>query len=136
MSPGDDDAKSGGGDQAKKGGSGCLILFGAVVALFILGTLLSGGEDSSSTQSDSRSEAQKASGLACRHFRNIANDADVLTDAEIREKMKEVHDDANIASPAVRTAAREVLAAITSGTNAEFATAVERLDRACEAAGW
>jgi hypothetical protein len=74
----------------------------------------------------------------CEHFRNVASDAPqgILTDQELREKLREVDDNAVIATDAVRQGARDMLAAITSGTAREFSRAIRRTDRAWTAAGW
>lgn len=75
--------------------------------------------------------------LACDHFRNIAGDASagILTDSELREKLQEVYEGSVIAPDDVRSAARELLAALTTGTSDEFATAVTEMGAACERAG-
>jgi pyruvate/2-oxoglutarate dehydrogenase complex dihydrolipoamide acyltransferase (E2) component len=144
-------------EAAKKSGVGCLVLL-AIVGIVVLFGALAGDDEPEPRQAQPAGRDQKEdpppptsapapsppttqgpdrdSGLACRHFRNIVGDADVLSDAEIREKLKEVHDDANIATPAVQTAAREALAAVTSGTTEEFGAAIRSLSEACAAAGW
>lgn len=80
--------------------------------------------------------ANDQSRLACGHFRNVAGDADVLTDAELRDKLKEVHDDAVIATDRVRLASRRMLSAVTAGNVDEFRAAVDEMDAACAAAGY
>lgn len=87
--------------------------------------------------STSESDPADDSSLACDHFRNIAADvsAGVLTDAELRDKLKEVYDNASIATPEVREAAREMLAALTAGDVDAFSVAISDMDAACTAAG-
>lgn len=91
----------------------------------------------SSEPRDPDEDAREQSSLACDHFRNIAGDVTegVLTDEELREKLKEVDDNAVIATPEVRGAARAVLRAITQGAGEGLSQAVEDMDEACSAAG-
>ena len=74
-------------------------------------------------------------GLACDHFRNASGDAaaGLLTDSELRDKMKEVYDDSFGAGDAIHSAAQELLAEITSGNLSD--TAIYALGDACEAKG-
>lgn len=83
------------------------------------------------------SDADDDSSLACDHFRNVSADAadGLLTDAELRDKLKEVHSNASIATASVRNAARDMLAAATSGSTGSFGRAISRMDSACSAAG-
>jgi hypothetical protein len=69
--------------------------------------------------------------LACGHWANIRRDINdgVLTDAEAREKIGQVEDSAT--DDRVRAAARQLRAAITSGTHADIAAGLAALDRAC-----
>lgn len=72
----------------------------------------------------------------CTHFRNVEADmqSGVLTDAEARQKLKEVHDDS--AGSIVEPPARAALAAATSGTPADFVTTVNELSAACGRLGY
>ncbi len=83
------------------------------------------------TTADPREE----SSLACDHFRNIMGDVrdGLLTDAELRDKLKEVHDDAVIGTDAVQLASTHLLAAATSGSGVLDAAA--EMSTACKAAG-
>jgi hypothetical protein len=88
--------------------------------------------------SSSSNDGDASSRLACSHFFNVASDASagVLTDAELREKLKEVNNDAKVSDVAgVRNAARAMLAAATSGDGDAFTTAVTAMGNACRAAG-
>ena len=100
---------------------GCLVL-----ALCLLGAC----------SSDSEPTGDQSS-LACNHFRNVLGDVQdgVLTDTELREKLKEVESNASIASPGVQTAARQLLAAATSGSSEEISAAGGKLLAACSVAG-
>lgn len=77
--------------------------------------------------------------LACVHFTNVIRDASdgVLTDAELRDKLKEVADDASVsAEPGVADAARRLLAAATPPLNVDgYAVAMGDLLDACDSAG-
>lgn len=116
------------------------------LVVMVLAVLLAGCADSSSgtdSRGSEESESEQSesddyeSSLACDHFRNVARDiADgVLTDAEAREKLKEVHENAIIATPAVRSAARGMLAAMTAGDYEALAEEVANMDQACTDAG-
>jgi hypothetical protein len=79
----------------------------------------------------------EASFLACSHARNIAGDiqSGILTDAELRSKLKEVHDDSAGASYDVQTAATAMLAAATSGSTGDMGIAMADMNSACSATG-
>jgi hypothetical protein len=80
--------------------------------VLILLTLVGCG--SSEGGSDAGAEA------ACQHFRNVVGDADILNNAEFREKLKEVHDSASATEDAeLRESARGMLASVTEGSPAE-----------------
>lgn len=99
----------------------------ALVALLVAGC---GGSESS----EERPQRSQSS-LACDHFRNVLRDAGdgVLTEPELRTKLKEVEGNANIASPAVQNAARQLLAAATSGTSQQVQDAAAQMLTACKA---
>lgn len=90
-----------------------------------------------SSGSGSGSEDSGGSSLACDHFRNVAGDLSdgLLTDAELRDKLKEIHDDASIATPEVQEAARAMLSAMTSGSIRDLRRAITDMDAACTASG-
>lgn len=79
--------------------------------------------------------SRRGSRLACNHFRNIANDVGlgILTDEELRDKLKEVNSDDNIATPEVQSAATDMLA--TAGDDSGLAAAVGAMDDACGESG-
>lgn len=109
---------------------------GKIAAAVLALALASCGGGSADAGSDADDGTHDDSGLACRHFRNIAGDAaeGILTDAELREKLKEVDDNASIATPEVAAAARDMLAAATSGSG--LGDAVTAMGEACADAGW
>lgn len=72
---------------------------------------------------------------ACGHFHNVAVDYTdgVLTREELRGKLRQVNDTAQASEvAAVREAAREMFAAVTSGTQGEFDAAVRSMSSACD----
>jgi uncharacterized membrane protein len=104
-----------------------------VMLALIVAFLLVGCGDSSGSGGDSSND----SSLACDHFRNTARDIvdGLLTDAEMREKLKEIHDNAAIGTPEVQNAARGMLAAATAGDVGKLGREVGRMSRACAKAG-
>lgn len=101
---------------------------GVVVALVVTVASCS----PSQSASDSAGSRQ-----ACSHFRNVAGDytAGVLTLTELRDKLIEVRQRADIATPRVQAAATAVLAAITSGDLDALRSAVIEMTAACVATG-
>jgi hypothetical protein len=75
--------------------------------------------------------------LACDHFRNIVGDVSkgVLTVGELREKLKEVDDNASIAPVDVQLAATELLSTVTRDDADGFLIAMSSMDTACTVAG-
>lgn len=105
-------------------------MVGLIAALFVGCVALSDGNG----RSESDDSAVKVS---CRHFRNIAGDASMLTDAELREKLKEVQQSASVAeSDELRAAAQEMVVEITRGTTSEFEDAVSRFGSECSRLGY
>jgi hypothetical protein len=75
---------------------------------------------------------------ACAHYRNVTRDAvdGILTDAEVREKLKEVDSSAQVSDvAAVRRAARELLRTATSGDFDAFSLALISMDDGCASIG-
>jgi len=114
--------------------NGCAVSLGVVVVIGLLlwgCSALVGGDDSGS------GSASASANVACRHYRNVMSDlnAGLLTDAELRSKVQEVYDDANVADEqSIRTAARELLASATAGDPDRFNAARGRMGSACVAA--
>jgi hypothetical protein len=111
-----------------------LKLFIAAAALL---TLVGCGDLSDSGGGDGGGGSDDDSSLACDHFRNVASDAaeGLYTEAELREKLKEVEGNAIIATPAVQRAATDMLSAITQGQSQRFERAIGDMSAACSAAG-
>lgn len=106
---------------------GCFALLGVFGLIAMCSALTS--------DDDEPTPSRNQSALACDHFRNILDDVGVLSAAELREKLKEVHGNASIAAPAVSSAARDLLAAATTGTSSEIQQAALDMSAACRATG-
>lgn len=100
-------------------------------------TIILMGACGDGSSSGGGNEERSQSSLACDHFRNMAADVSdgVLTDSEIREKLKEVDENASIATPEVQEAARGMLSAITAGDYKALGRETRRMDAACQDAG-
>jgi hypothetical protein len=105
------------------------IAIALTVGLFVVWAVLTADDN------EPTAPAATNSSVACTHFRNVLGDADVLSDAELREKLKEVEGNASIASPAVQAAARQLLAAVTSGTSGDVQAAATQMVTACAVSG-
>lgn len=87
----------------------------------------------------SGSEGDASAELACTHFRNVAADAGagILTGSELRTKLQEVYNDAQVSlEPGVADGAREMLAAVTEGDTQRFETAATDFSSSCSSAGF
>ena len=73
----------------------------------------------------------------CGEFRAVADDADVLTPVELRERVQEIHEgnDIVLASIPIQNAVREMLATITAYDFAGFEAAVDEMDHQCDLVG-
>lgn len=84
----------------------------------VLVLVLAGCGSSDGSGTDAGAEA------ACRQFGNVAHDADagILTDTELRQKLKEVYDNASVSNDGeLRHAAERMLADVTPGSAAPAA---------------
>lgn len=103
-------------DSAK----GCLwggLAIGAVVLAVVLADFIAGSDASSRP--------------ACRHFHNVAAEAHEMTDAELRRRLEEIHEDATSADPAVAAAARQMRSTMDDGDLAGFEAAIKDMATAC-----
>jgi len=76
--------------------------------------------------------------VSCGDFRSVMADfgSGVLTDAELREKLKEIDRSASVSEHAdIRTGARSMLAAVTGGDVDGFFAAASKFDAACDRLG-
>jgi hypothetical protein len=83
-------------------------------------------------------EADASTQASCQHFRNVIGDVGqgVLSDAELRDKFKEVNDSASVSERAdIRAGGVAMLRAITTGTTEDLLKAVGQFDKACDRAG-
>lgn len=116
-------------DTRRSTAGGCLA-FAVVIAVLFVSCVASGDDNGGGGSEDS------AVSVSCRHFRNIAGDAPMLTDAELREKLLEVQQSASVAqSSELRAAAREMVIEVTRGTPAGFNEAVTRFGDECRRLG-
>jgi hypothetical protein len=100
-----------------------LTITGLILAVTF--TIVACGPTSSSSSSSGKSVA------ACGHWANIRGDvsAGILTTSELRTKIAEVRSSAS--TPAVESAATQLLAGITSGSKSEITNGVKVLNSAC-----
>jgi hypothetical protein len=123
----------------KKKPSGCLLLFLVIVGISVVAGVASSlhhGQGASTGRGESGGDG--AASAACQHYHDVAADAKagILTTEELRTKLREVYETARAShSPAVASAATNMLAAITSGTPDELGTASTNFSYACAAIG-
>jgi hypothetical protein len=112
-------------------------IVGAVVALLVVGLVVMCASGAfKSDKSSSLPGADASAKVSCGHFRNVANDASkgVLGVDQLLPKMREVYDSARVSDNIrVRTAAQEMLAAITADRDATVQ--VNEMSAACTAIG-
>jgi hypothetical protein len=140
--------------EPNKAASGCVIL---ILILVIPGAiaLIRGNDepaDSPSTTAQPPTAAAPATAApepaddepdasakaACEHFRNIMSDvaAGILTDAELREKFRDVRRSASVSEePGLAQAGTKLLASMTTGSTEDLLEAAGRFDRECDQAG-
>jgi hypothetical protein len=107
-----------------------IVIAVGVVAAMILGAVVwgvvAGGSDDASAS------------LACGNFYSALVDLEsgVLTDAELRARLQDVYRDAKYSElPSVRDAASGMLSAMTGGSAADLADAINHMRSACSSAG-
>lgn len=103
-----------------------------LVAALVAAVLAVGCGSATSGASGGPDEGDASARLACDHFRNVAGDVDVLTTAELRDKVAEIHDTARVSEvPGIAPNARAMLSAITQGDSAALDTSVRAFGDAC-----
>ena len=81
-------------------------------------------------------EADTSAARACRHFYNIMGEIDVLSVPELREKLKEVNDDARYSeTQGIPEGTRAMLAAITADDGEALLRSTGEFYAACNAGG-
>jgi hypothetical protein len=83
-------------------------------------------------------DADASAELACAHFRDVVTDEanGVLTDAELRDKLKEVYDKARYSTNAgIPEGAQAMLAAVTQGDPAGLRQGLNAFSAACQRVG-
>jgi hypothetical protein len=105
-----------------------------LVAALLFSLLAAGCGGSESAQSGPDASAR----VACEHFRNVAGDvaAGILTDEELRAKVKEVYSAASVTKePGMADAARQLLSAATEGDPDRLLLNFQLFDAECDEAG-
>ncbi len=88
---------------------------------------------------DAAQKERFAGGLSsCAEFRRTAADAakGILTDAELREKLKKVQSRGSTAEPDIRDASTRVLSSVTQGDGPGASQAMADMFAACDKAGY
>lgn len=86
-----------------------------------------------SSSSDNPTVGDSSARLACRDFYDVAGEADLLNDAELRERIQGIWDYAEISeTPGIASAARDILQTVTDGDIDGFEVAVGNMQSACE----
>lgn len=117
--------------ERKRQNRGWLLLCILVMALVIGVGLLDGPSEDDDSPAASGLDASAQ--LACRDFAGVARDANagIITDAELREELKDINDRAQYSdSPGVASAAQSMLAAMTSGSG-DLASSFRAMLAAC-----
>jgi hypothetical protein len=110
-----------------------LIIAGSIVGgLIVLGYFVASSDSGSDTDQQKENSQE-----VCAEVRQIAADADLYTQDELRSKVQEVYDgnDIVLASIPIRNAVRDVLSALTSGDIDAFQQAVDNVDNQCSLVG-
>ena len=121
------------------------MIIAAVIALFVIGIIASAAGGNKGTSSGANTPTVAASPtadagaqLGCDHFRNVMSDvsAGLLTDAELRTKIKEIYSDAWVSTnDGIAPAAQAMLSADTAGDTNALKTAFTDFSTACAAIG-
>lgn len=116
--------------QPKSGWKPLLVVTAIVVLVIVLLASFSSSSDDDGSDASAR--------LACGHFRNVMADVarGVLTDAELRDKLQEIDEDASVSEVSdVRLYASAMLTASTMGDTDVLILATGDMDAACTAVG-
>lgn len=71
--------------------------------------------------------------LACRDFYDVARNIDLMNDAELRERLQDIWNTAEVSeTPGIAESAREMLAGMTSGDSDQLSEGVDGMAAACE----
>lgn len=105
---------------------------GETMKIALLATVLLLAACAEAEDGDSGPDAHATA--ACRHFRNVASDAGtgIMNDDEIREKLIEVHDNAQFSEePGIAEHSEGMLAAVTQGDMESLGEHVDGMAEAC-----
>lgn len=110
---------------------------GGLVALGILAAVLmsvEGWRSRSGAHPSAAPTLDAGAQLACGEWASLSDDLPKLNDAELRERLRTVYEDAKPwPDSAVAVASRDAMAAITRGDRTSFGTAATALIDACRA---
>lgn len=109
-----------------------------LAAVTIAAALALAGCSSDTPTATASTVADDAANLACTHFRNIMSDISkgLLTDAEIRTKIQQVYDTAQVSTkPGIAPDAQAMLAAATANDGTAFTNAAAAFSDACTKLG-
>jgi hypothetical protein len=129
--------KKGDSSDAATGFVGLLVVVVVVGGLFWACSSMGDDEDPSPAAPayEDETKGDASARLACGHFYNVLGDVrdGVLTDFELREKLREIHDTARVSeTPGIASSAQAMLAAATTGTSSDVLDAASRMVDACE----
>jgi predicted nucleic acid-binding Zn ribbon protein len=115
-------------EKAKKERPGAILA--GVVLLVVVGLVIAAIVAGGSGEGDPSGDASAR--LACARFYDLANEADLLTYPEQRERVQGIWGYAEVSeTPGIAEAARRMLASITSSDFDSFEGAVQDMDTAC-----
>ena len=110
-----------------------LIIAGSIVGgLIVLGYFVADSDSGSDTDQQKENSQE-----VCAEVRQVAADADLYTQDELRSKVQDIYDgnDIVLASIPIRNAVRDLLSALTSGDVDAFQRAVDNVDNQCSLVG-
>jgi hypothetical protein len=108
------------------------LVCGVLLLLLVAGC--GGGSDQGGEQQGPDASAQ----VACADFRSAMRDVQqgILTDEELRDKVKEIDREASVSTQAgLASAGRAMLREVTTGTGEGFVLAAKLFDQSCDEAG-
>ena len=116
-----------------KPGPNKLVIAGSILGgLIVIGYLVARPGSRSDTD-----QLKENSQEVCAEARQVAADADLYTQDELRSKFQDIYDgnDIVLASIPIRNAVRDLLSALTSGDIDAFQRAVDNIDNQCSLVG-
>lgn len=116
---------------------------GLIAGLFVVAGLLVlvavvDADPEPSADEPAQDQPDAGARLACSHWRNVVADlqAGILSPGEVREKARELHDDARLSDePGIAEHSEAMLRAATADEGEAFMSAAEDFTAACSRAG-